>query len=77
MSPLHRTRFVLALFLTIGAGVAHAEKVDWSQYTEPPGYKVPAQPKAAPVARPSRATKAATKKQPSTATPRARAKRKH
>jgi len=35
-------RWVLSVLFVIGAGGnARADKVDWSQYTEPAGYKTP------------------------------------
>jgi len=75
-------RFVPALFVVIGLGwsvEARADKVDWSEYLEPPGAKPPvARSSAKPAAAP-RATKQSTAKKrtkPSKPAKLARAKRK-
>jgi hypothetical protein len=82
-SLLRARSLVLIVLIGVGWGLeARADKVDWSQYVEPAGYKVPAKQverpaKPAPAASPTRPPKQATKKQRNSVAQRARAKPKH
>ena len=79
MSPLHRARWLIVL-IGVGWGVeARADRVDWSLYLEPSGYKTPA-PAAAPAPKPTptaKVAKLAPKRQASKVAQRAPAKPKH